>query len=82
MEEDGADESELVVNALVTSVVIPRLEKIAKESYDPLSKKQTLRAIGLIDEVSYSVEKTSPRFGVRLYSLMSLSPVAPESHFH
>lgn len=64
MEEDGADESELVVNALVTSVIIPRLEKIAKESYDPLSKKQTLRAIGLIDEASYCVEKTSPRFEV------------------
>jgi hypothetical protein len=53
-----------VVNALVTSVVIPRLEKLAKETYDPLSRRQTTRALGLVDEVSYCVEKSSPKFEV------------------
>lgn len=68
--EDGyaqggeADESEVVVNALVTSVIVPRLEKLARETFDPMSRKQTTRALGLIEEVSYSVEKTSPRFEV------------------
>lgn len=55
----------MVVNALVTSVVIPRLEKLAKETFDPLSRRQTTRAIGLVDEVSYCVEKSSPKFEVR-----------------
>lgn len=64
MEEDGNDESEVVVNALVASVVIPRLDKVARESFDPLGKKQTVRALGLIDEVSYCIEKTSPKIEV------------------
>lgn len=46
----------------MTSVVIPRLTKLAKATYDPMSGKQTSRAIGLVDEVSYCVERTSPRF--------------------
>lgn len=62
--EDEQDESEEVVNALVTSVVIPRLEKLARETFDPMSRRQTTRALGLVDEVSYCVEKSSPRFEV------------------
>ncbi|KDE06831.1 hypothetical protein MVLG_02867 [Microbotryum lychnidis-dioicae p1A1 Lamole] len=64
MDEDDAppDESAEVVNALVTSVVIPRLIALAKASYDPWSKKQTMKALALVDEVSYCVETTSPKF--------------------
>jgi len=58
------DESTEVLNALVTSVIIPRLVSIAKESYDPLSSKQTVSALKLVDEISYSVERDSPRFEV------------------
>ncbi len=57
------DESEAVVNLLVTSTVIPRLEKLAT-TFDPLSVQQTQRAVGVVDEVSYCVEKSSPRFEV------------------
>lgn len=60
------DESEVVVNALVSSVVIPRLEKLAKESFDPLSKNQTTKALALLDEISYCVERKSQRFEVRI----------------
>lgn len=63
-QEEDAAESEEVVNALVTTVVIPRLEKLARAAFDPLSRKQTMRAVGLVDEVSYCVEKSSPRFEV------------------
>ncbi|GAA5862749.1 hypothetical protein JCM1840_002660 [Sporobolomyces johnsonii] len=62
LNEDQTDESAEVVNALVTSVVIPRLEKLARASYDPFSSRQTVAAIKVVDEVSYCVEKSSPRF--------------------
>lgn len=71
--EDEQDESEEVVNALVTLVVIPRLEKLAKETYDPLSRRQTTRALGLLDEVSYCVEKSSPKFEVSSCLTLTLS---------
>ncbi|GAA5956041.1 hypothetical protein JCM3765_005437 [Sporobolomyces pararoseus] len=60
--EETIDESTEVVNALVTSVLIPRLGQLAKESYDPLSSRQTISAIKLVDEISYSVEKDSQKF--------------------
>ncbi|KAL8278337.1 hypothetical protein RQP46_009229 [Phenoliferia psychrophenolica] len=69
--DDDASESETVVNALVTSVVIPLLEKLARASFDPLSVTQTTRALGLIDEVSYCVEKSSPRFESLIQSFLS-----------
>lgn len=75
-EDEQEDESQEVINALVTSVVIPRLEKLARETYDPLSKKQTTRALGLVEEVSYCVEKSSARFEVSAehsFSLQSLN---------
>lgn len=72
-QEGEADESEVVVNALVTSVIVPRLEKLARETFDPMSRKQTTRALGLIEEVSYSVEKTSPRFEVSQDSLSDMT---------
>ncbi|SCZ88564.1 BZ3500_MvSof-1268-A1-R1_Chr10-2g03001 [Microbotryum saponariae] len=72
MDEDDAppDESAEVVNALVTSVVIPRLIALAKASYDPWSKKQTMKALALVDEVSYCVETTSPKFEVRIATFL------------
>ncbi|BGP49978.1 hypothetical protein JCM10450v2_005883 [Rhodotorula kratochvilovae] len=61
-DEDKPDESAEVVNALVTSVVIPRLEKLARAAYDPFSSRQTAAALRVVDEVSYCVEPSSPRF--------------------
>lgn len=72
------DESETVVNGLVTSVVIPRLDKLARETYDPLSRLQTARALALVDEVSYCVERSSPRFEVRFAPHMYLLPFNSE----
>ncbi|SCV73710.1 BQ2448_6140 [Microbotryum intermedium] len=73
MDEDGAhsDESAEVVNALVTSVVIPRLIALARASYDPWSRKQTIKALALVDEVSYCVETTSPRFDSLIQAFLS-----------
>mgnify|MGYP001559341704 FL=1 len=71
VDEGEADESEVVVNALVTSVVIPRLEKLARQSFDPLSRKQTARALALVDEVSYCVERSSPKFEARYFLPLS-----------
>ncbi|GAA6048331.1 hypothetical protein JCM3770_000953 [Rhodotorula araucariae] len=61
-DEDKPDESTEVVNALVTSVVIPRLEKLARAAYDPFSSRQTAAALRVVDEVSYCVETNSPKF--------------------
>ncbi|CEQ40115.1 SPOSA6832_01682 [Sporobolomyces salmonicolor] len=68
--EDQPDESTEVVNALVTSVVIPRLEKLARASYDPFSSRQTVAAIKVFDEVSYCVDKSSPRFESLLHAFL------------
>lgn len=65
------DEASAVVNALVASVVAPRLEKLARESFDPMSRRQTTRALALLEEVEYSVERSSPKFVVSL-SFISL----------
>ncbi|KAM0790089.1 hypothetical protein ACM66B_005417 [Microbotryomycetes sp. NB124-2] len=56
------DESEEIVNLLVTSVIVPRLVALSRETYDPFSRHQTLRALSLVDEVSYCVERSSPKF--------------------
>ncbi|KAK4050995.1 hypothetical protein OIV83_003124 [Microbotryomycetes sp. JL201] len=63
-ENDGrlVDESEEIVNLLVTSVIVPRLVSLTRASYDPFSRQQTLRALSLVDEVSYCVERSSPKF--------------------
>ncbi|GAA5906527.1 uncharacterized protein JCM6883_004506 [Sporobolomyces salmoneus] len=61
-EEEPQDESTEVINALVTSVVIPRLSELARESYDPYSSHQTVAAVKLVDEISYCVERDSPKF--------------------
>lgn len=58
----GNDESEEIVNSAVVSTVVPKLEKLARESYDPLSRAQTSKALAAIDDVSYCVDRTSPRF--------------------
>ena len=70
-DENKPDESAEVVNALVTSVVIPRLEKLARSAYDPYSSRQTVAALRVVDEVSYCVETSSAKFEVR-FSLSSL----------
>lgn len=75
-DDDKPDESAEVVNALVTSVVIPRLERLARAAYDPLSSRQTVAALRVVDEVSYCVETSSPKFEVRPASPLAL-PLLP-----
>ncbi|KAI5481193.1 GC-rich sequence DNA-binding factor [Pseudohyphozyma bogoriensis] len=71
IEGEENDEAETVVNALVTTVVVPRLEVFAKEVYDPLSRRETAKALSAIDEVSYSVERASPRFESLILAFLS-----------
>ncbi|GAA5886767.1 hypothetical protein JCM6882_005881 [Rhodosporidiobolus microsporus] len=59
---DQADESTELINSLVASVLIPRLSAIARAGYDPYSERQTRAAIKWVDEVSYCVEPSSPKF--------------------
>ncbi|GAA6020925.1 hypothetical protein JCM11491_000069 [Sporobolomyces phaffii] len=61
-DRDPVDESTEVVNAMVTSVVIPRLCALARAAYDPLSSRQTVAALKWVDEISYCVERDSPKF--------------------
>jgi len=70
-EEEEEDESSQVISGLVSSVVIPRLIKLVETSYDPLSFKQTEAGIKLVDEISYCVEKTSPKFEQLIESFLS-----------
>ncbi|GAA6017197.1 hypothetical protein JCM10207_002568 [Rhodosporidiobolus poonsookiae] len=67
---EGADESTELVNALVTSVVIPRLAAIAKAGYDPYSAKQTMGALRWVEEVSYCVERSSPKFESLIHAFL------------
>ncbi|GAA6064227.1 hypothetical protein JCM10212_000374 [Sporobolomyces blumeae] len=67
----GNDESAELVNALVSSVIIPRLERLATEAYDPVSLKQTLAAVRIVDEVSYCVETSSPKFEALVQAFLS-----------
>ncbi|GAA5838754.1 hypothetical protein JCM11251_006727 [Rhodosporidiobolus azoricus] len=60
--DDQPDESTELINSLVTSVIIPRLSAIARVGYDPYSEKQTRAALKWVDEVSYCVEPSSPKF--------------------
>ncbi|GAA5851668.1 hypothetical protein JCM9279_002539 [Rhodotorula babjevae] len=69
-DEDKPDESAEVVNALVTSVVIPRLEKLARAAYDPYSSRQTVAALRVVDEVSYCVETSSPKFESLIHAFL------------
>ncbi|GAA5935558.1 hypothetical protein JCM3775_003350 [Rhodotorula graminis] len=69
-DDDKPDESAEVVNALVTSVVIPRLEKLARAAYDPYSSRQTVAALRVVDEVSYCVETSSPKFESLIHAFL------------
>ncbi|GJN92794.1 hypothetical protein Rhopal_005832-T1 [Rhodotorula paludigena] len=69
-DEDKPDESTEVVNALVTSVCIPRLEKLARAAYDPLSSRQTVAALRVVDEISYCVEPSSPKFESLMHAFL------------
>lgn len=64
-DEEGQDESADLINAFVTGTLIPRLSKLARETYDPLSVKATTRALGTVDEVSYCVDRGAEKFEVR-----------------
>lgn len=64
-DDEGLDESGDLINAFVTGTLIPRLSKVARGTYDPLSTKSTTRALGIVDEVSYCVDKGAEKFEVR-----------------
>ncbi|GAA5985030.1 hypothetical protein JCM11641_000823 [Rhodosporidiobolus odoratus] len=66
--DEEADESTELVNSLVASVLIPRLSAIARAGYDPYSEKQTKAALKWVDEISYCVERSSPKFEALIHS--------------
>ncbi|BGP18171.1 hypothetical protein JCM10213_009014 [Rhodosporidiobolus nylandii] len=71
-DHDGeeADESTELVNSLVTSVLIPRLSAIARAGYDPYSETQTKAAVKWVDEISYCVERSSPKFESLVFAFL------------
>ncbi|GEM10195.1 GC-rich sequence DNA-binding factor [Rhodotorula toruloides] len=71
LDEEEADESIEVVNAIVASVIVPRLSALAKVAYDPFSSRQTVAALRLVDEISYCVETNSPKFENLVLSFLS-----------
>jgi GC-rich sequence DNA-binding factor len=61
-------EDEAVVNAAVATVLLPRLRKLTSEAYDPFSSPMTSRALQVIEEISYCLEVSNPRFQVSRYA--------------
>lgn len=46
----------------MSTVIIPRLRKLAVDAYDPLSSIATTRALALLEELTYVIEPTHTRF--------------------
>lgn len=61
---EQVDPGDDVVAGMATTVVIPRLRKLVAEGFDTYSSKANSTALGLVEEISYCVEPTSPRFEV------------------
>lgn len=59
-----SNEDDHVVNAAVATIIMPRLRKIALEAYDPFSRSMTSKALHVVEEISYCIETTNPRFQV------------------
>lgn len=63
--EAGQTEAEdNVVGAMVADVVVPRLQELAKSAYDPYSTSATTKALNLVEEVTYCVDKNGRKFEV------------------
>lgn len=64
-EDEPMEEPDLeVVSGMISTVVLPKVEKFARQVYDPLSRTQTRRALGVVEEVGFGVERGSAKFQV------------------
>ncbi|GAA5876738.1 hypothetical protein JCM8547_002033 [Rhodosporidiobolus lusitaniae] len=68
--EEDADESTELINSLVASVLLPRLSALARAAYDPYDERMTRAAVKWVDEVSYCVEPSSPKFEALVLAFM------------
>lgn len=64
------------VHAIVESVVLPRLQLLAADTYDAYSATATRAALALVEEVSYSIDRKSQKFEVRCDFLVSLRNIS------
>lgn len=62
-EQEG--EVDDTLQGIVATVVIPRLRKLAVEAYDPFSSRATTRALSVVEEITYCLDPSHPRFEVR-----------------
>jgi GC-rich sequence DNA-binding factor len=53
------------VCALVESAVVPQLQNLAVDGYDPYSATATKAALALVEEVSFCVDRNGQKFEVR-----------------
>ena len=65
-EDQATVDEDDVVNGMVTTVVIPRLRKLAVEAFDPFSSKAASRALAVVEELTYCFDMNHPRFEVSL----------------
>ena len=63
--EDQLDLQDDVVNGMVATVVVPRLRKLALDGYDAYSSKATDSTLTVMEEITYSMELTNPKFEVK-----------------
>ena len=56
-DETPQPESESLVGAMVTSVVVPLLAPLARTSYDPYSSNATSRAVQLVEQAGYVLDR-------------------------
>jgi GC-rich sequence DNA-binding factor len=63
-EGDVLDDEGQLVNALVDKVVVPQLQKLATEAYDPFSVTATKRALGLVEEVTMCLDREGRKYQV------------------
>jgi GC-rich sequence DNA-binding factor len=63
-EGEALDDESQLVNALVDKVVVPQLQRLATEAYDPFSLPATKRALDLVEEVTMCVEREGRKYQV------------------
>lgn len=59
--EQGEEDT---VAHMVATVVLPRLRKLAVEAFDPFSSRATARALEAVEEITYCLDPSHPRFEV------------------
>lgn len=55
-------ENDDVVAGLVGAAVVPRLQAYAREAYDPYSSRATGRALAIVEEVTYCLDRDGRKF--------------------